>query len=52
MALVGDKMADTFRADILYIALYDPATGMIEFPVLQRERRPPGDASRSSSATA
>ncbi len=32
MALVGDKMAETFHADILYIALYDAATGTIDFP--------------------
>jgi GAF domain-containing protein/DNA-binding response OmpR family regulator len=32
MALVGDKMAQTFRADILYIALYDATTGTITFP--------------------
>ena len=32
MALVGDKMAETFRADILYIALYDATTRTIDFP--------------------
>ncbi len=32
MGLVGDKMAETFRADIVYIALGDQKTGIIEFP--------------------
>jgi len=32
MPLVGDKMAETFRADIVYIALYDSTTGIIDFP--------------------
>ena len=26
IALVGDKMAETFRADILYVALLEPGT--------------------------
>ena len=44
MALVGDKMAETFRADILYIALYDAATGMIDFPYYSEN----GERRRSS----
>ena len=32
MALVGDKMVETFRADICYIALYNSATRIIDFP--------------------
>ena len=32
LGLVGDKMAETFRADIVYIALLDRATGVIDFP--------------------
>jgi signal transduction histidine kinase/CheY-like chemotaxis protein/putative methionine-R-sulfoxide reductase with GAF domain len=32
MALVGDKMVETFRADICYIALYDAESGIIDFP--------------------
>jgi len=32
MALVGDKMVETFRADICYIALYNATTGIIDFP--------------------
>jgi signal transduction histidine kinase len=30
--LVGDQMRDTFKADIVYIALYDKETDMIHFP--------------------
>ncbi len=45
MSLVGDKMAETFRADILYIALYDRTTGTIEFPYYSEDgRRQPIDA--------
>jgi GAF domain-containing protein/CheY-like chemotaxis protein len=44
MALVGDKMAETFRADILYIALYDRTTGTITFPYYSEEgTRQPSD---------
>ena len=32
IALAGDQMASTFKADIAYVALYDPATRQIEFP--------------------
>ncbi len=32
IALAGDQMAATFKADIAYVALYDPATRLIEFP--------------------
>ena len=32
MALVGDKMVETFRADIVYIALLNPGTASIDFP--------------------
>ena len=32
IGLAGDQMAATFKADIAYVALYDPATRMIEFP--------------------
>ena len=30
--LVGDRMRETFRADIVYVALLDPRTGLVEFP--------------------
>ena len=30
--LVGDRIRDTFGADIAYIALHDPAVGVIDFP--------------------
>ena len=30
--LAGDQMAATFKADIVYVALIDPTTGLIEFP--------------------
>ena len=43
--LVGDQMAATFKADIAYVALYDRATGLIEFPYHiengKREQQPP-----------
>ncbi|MFY9514082.1 MAG: GAF domain-containing protein, partial [Rubrivivax sp.] len=29
---VGEKMRETFRADIVYVALLDPAAGLIRFP--------------------
>ena len=32
IALAGDQMAATFKADIAYVALYDPATRLIDFP--------------------
>ncbi len=32
IGLAGDQMAATFKADIAYVALYDPATRLIEFP--------------------
>ena len=32
LELAGDQMAATFNADIAYIALYDPITGLIDFP--------------------
>jgi GAF domain-containing protein/CheY-like chemotaxis protein len=32
IGLVGDLMRETFRADIVYVALHDPATDLIEFP--------------------
>jgi GAF domain-containing protein len=32
IALAGDEMARTFKADIAYVALYDPQTRLIEFP--------------------
>ena len=43
--LAGDQMAATFKADIAYVALYDRATGLIEFPYHiengTREQQPP-----------
>jgi GAF domain-containing protein len=30
--LVGDQMRDTFKADIVYISLYDKETDMVHFP--------------------
>ena len=30
--LVGEKMRDTFHADIVYVALLDPRTNLVEFP--------------------
>ena len=38
MALVGDKMVETFRADIVYIALLDAGTGIIDFPYYSENR--------------
>jgi signal transduction histidine kinase/DNA-binding response OmpR family regulator len=30
--LVGERMRDTFRTDVVYVALLDPRTGRVEFP--------------------
>ena len=49
--LVGDLIGETFSADVSYVALYDAETGEIEFPVLQRGRRPKPRTSRCRSAT-
>jgi len=45
MALVGDKMAETFRADILYIALYDATTRTIDFPYYSENGERQGNGS-------
>ena len=37
--LVGDRVRETFDADIAYVALYDESFGRIELPVLLRGRR-------------
>ena len=43
--LAGDQMAATFKADIVYVALYDSITGLIEFPYhIENGRREPQDA--------
>ncbi len=42
--LAGDQMAATFKADIVYVALYDSMTGLIEFPYhIENGRREPQD---------
>jgi signal transduction histidine kinase/DNA-binding response OmpR family regulator len=41
----GTQMAETFRADIAYVALHDPVTNLIEFPYhIENGRREPQDA--------
>ncbi len=32
IAQLGDQLVDTFAADVVYVALHDPETGLIEFP--------------------
>lgn len=32
LELVGERMRDTFQADIVYLALLDPQTNLVEFP--------------------
>lgn len=39
--LVGDQMKDTFKADIVYLALHDRETNMLNFPYLHGEKSPP-----------
>src|SRR6056297_848861 len=44
--LVGDKMKDTFRADIVYLAIHDQKTNMLHFPYYygdKAESRPFGN---------
>src|SRR5262249_11647662 len=40
--LVGERLRETFQADIVYVALLDPSSGQIEFPYFFElgERRP------------
>jgi signal transduction histidine kinase/DNA-binding response OmpR family regulator len=40
MPLVGDKMRQTFDADIVYVALYDSDTGVISFPYYAEDGQP------------
>ena len=43
--LVGEQMRETFAADIVYVALHDPATNLINFPFFheagRRQRQDP-----------
>jgi GAF domain-containing protein len=32
LELVGEQIRKVFHADLAYVALYDPASGMIHFP--------------------
>ena len=43
--LVGERMRETFSADIVYVALLDPHTDRVEFPY-HVERGEPVPASR------
>ncbi|HEX6654005.1 MAG TPA: GAF domain-containing protein [Thermoleophilaceae bacterium] len=38
--LVGERMRDTFNADIVYVALLDPRTGRVEFPYFIEQGAP------------
>jgi GAF domain-containing protein/DNA-binding response OmpR family regulator len=38
--LTGQQLETTFRADIVYVALLDPATNMIDFPFRTERRKP------------
>ena len=48
--LVGERLRETFEADIAYVALHDEAAGQIEFRLLLRDRRTTARACRSSTA--
>ena len=39
--LVGEQMRDTFKADIVYLAMYDRETGMISFPYEYGDKNAP-----------
>lgn len=39
--LVGEQMKETFKADIVYIALYDRDSNMINFPYEYGDKNPP-----------
>jgi signal transduction histidine kinase/CheY-like chemotaxis protein/tetratricopeptide (TPR) repeat protein len=39
--MVGERMRETFHADIVYVALHDPATNMINFPYVHGDELEP-----------
>ncbi|MEO8305832.1 MAG: GAF domain-containing protein [Betaproteobacteria bacterium] len=39
--MIGERMRETFRADIVYVALLDPATNMINFPYVYGDELEP-----------
>ena len=49
--LVGERVRETFDADIAYVALHDEGPGLIEFPY-NWELGEPGSSSRCRSARA
>jgi PAS domain S-box-containing protein len=36
---IGEQMRQTFKADIVYVALFDPVSGLIEFPYYNEDGR-------------